>query len=121
MHETYALRLKYPLKGKITGLHDFIEFDQLYNLSLGEKCDFNVEFVANLLIHSFFTFPSFDEESNKVDGIWVTSDRQKGKALYRIPLNGILQTLRRVADDKIKEIRWTRDHTNGEWVRLSIT
>lgn len=43
--------LKYPLKGKITGLHDFVEFDHLYDLSLGDKCNFNVEFVANLLIH----------------------------------------------------------------------
>lgn len=59
--------------------------------------------VCNWLIHSYMFFVVFNEDST-IDSFSVTSDFDRNKVLYRIPLHAWLAYMDYIASDNIAEI-----------------
>lgn len=71
--------------------------------------------VCNWLIHSFMFYLVFNEDG-VVDGFGVTSDFDKNKILYRIPLDVWLNYIDYIATDDIVSLTSHYDEKKGEYV-----
>lgn len=105
---------RFPNRGGRSDLTSLAEFENVYDMSAGNRKDFTVGFVSNQLIHSYFIFPAFSRR-RRLSGVWVTSDFERYKALYRIPIGPLISAIRHVAADQISELRWKHGCRDGEW------
>ena len=101
-------------RGGRSDLMSLIEFEKVYDLSSGNKKELTIGFVANQLIHSYFIFPAFSRR-NCLNGIWVTSDFERYKALYHIPISSLVSAIRHVGRDQIRKLLWKHGRCGGEW------
>jgi hypothetical protein len=87
------------------------KINDLYDLqaSSQESCD--IGFICNLFIHSY-VFVIAGED--KLDGIYVASDRTKNKKLYFISIETILAILRLVGRDYPVHAVYEREPETGE-------
>jgi hypothetical protein len=104
----------FPNRGGRTDLMSLVQLDNVYDLLEGTPKDVSIGFVSNQLIHSYFIFPAFSRR-RRLAGVWVTSDFERYKALYRIPIAPLVKAIRRVADDRITQLDWKHGKRDGEW------
>lgn len=101
-------------RGGRSDLMSLVEFEKVYELSSGDKKELTIGFLANQLIHSYFIFPAFSRR-NRLNGIWVTSDFERYKALYHIPTSSLISAIRHVGRDQIRKLTWKHGRYDGEW------
>jgi hypothetical protein len=87
-------------------LYKHHEFYEKY-ISLTKMC--------NLFVHSMFLWMDWDEGSDHVKGVRLTSTYEKDKVMYRVSVVEILKALRRVINDELKIQSIERDSQTGEW------
>lgn len=113
--ESHKIRaLQFQNRGGRTDLLSLTEFYNVYDMPGGHQKDISIGFVSNQFIHSYFIFPAFSRR-RRLAGVWVTSDFERYKALYRIPITPLVNAIRRVANDQITELRWKHGARDGEW------
>ena len=77
------------------------QLDELYDLSNGAGKAIPLEDWCNQIIHSFIFIPSFDDHTRQLDGLFVSSGRQKPKGLFYVRVDEILALAQAVAKDEI--------------------
>ena len=105
---------RFPNRGGRSDLMSLVEFEKVYDMSSGNRKNLTIGFVSNQLIHSYFIFPAFSRR-HRLNGIWVTSDFERYKALYRIPISSLVSAIRYVAADQISRCTWKHGRHDGEW------
>ena len=90
--------------------------DIFKNYELGAKLSEtrDIGFVCNQVIHSF-VFELALGESDGLDGVFLTSDQNRAKRLYYIPMSLIIDVFLTVGLDYPSELHLVRDPETGQW------
>jgi hypothetical protein len=90
--------------------HAFI--DENYDLTKSHSEQRDIEFICNLFVHSYVFVVSGD---GKLEGVYVSTDRQKNQKVYFVPLKVILNIFRIVGRDYPSSSTFIRKQ-NGDLV-----
>lgn len=82
-------------------------FNEFYNLEKEEKSFLKLEYLCNILIHSF-VFNIFLDDNYILSGIFINSDRTKDEFLFQIELNTFIELINNVIDDDIVDKHFDR-------------
>ena len=85
--------------------------DKLYDLERSSTETRDIGFLCNLFVHSFIFVVSGEE---RLDGVYVASDRTKNKKIYFVPLSHILSIFRLVGRDYPASASFVRNPETGE-------
>jgi hypothetical protein len=80
------------------------KINDLYNLKTEEPCKIKMLFLCNQIIHHSVLTAARDKNRNWSD-IFVCSDRERQKYIYRVPLSEIIKLLKTAANDYPTEMR----------------
>jgi hypothetical protein len=90
--------MRYPSLGKPVHRFNWDRYWDLYDLEHGTPQDLKLPFLCNQFVHSFVFSASF-EEGGMLDGIVVSSDRERLGQAYCISLTEIISTFETVGSD----------------------
>lgn len=91
------------------------DIDELYRLEVEEEVLKGATFVCNQFIHAEFTFAFRGEDRNWL-GLYTSSDFEKKKFVYKIPLSEIVSILELAAKDYPSCIIQRYDFEKEDWV-----
>jgi len=89
---------------------------ELYDFEQEERTAKNIRFVANLIIHSFIFSPCVNDGG--LEGIFLTSDKERSKRLYFMAIDDVIAAFERVGKDYVTELQTRRDPETGD---LTVT
>lgn len=92
------------------------DISELYSLDVEEDVSKGVPFVCNQFIHARYTFATRDHERNW-DSIYVSSDYDKKKYIYRVPVAEIIRVLKLATVDYPSRSTLRYDTAKEEWIR----
>jgi len=105
----------YPPRGNsITNLN-FMTIDETYDLKHECTVVKNIRFIANQFVHSGAMF-AYRETNRNWGGVYLCSDFERNKALYRIPVSVIQEIFVLVGNDYPSEVRYTFDENKGDYL-----
>ena len=105
-----------PLK-PVDRMHRYPE-DDSHDWDNEEKVIISGKFLCNSLIHSFLFFFGF-HETNTIDSFFVSSDYDKNKILYRVPLNEWIKYIDFIISDEIVRMdsHYSSNHSDYIYTR----
>lgn len=86
---------------------------EAYDLSSKRSEERNLRFICDRFIHSYVLIPGADS-NDRLEGFFVTTDRDRNTKLYWVPLDVLLKMFRMVGRDYPTEATWWRDPANGD-------
>ncbi len=89
---------RFRWSGKPVTQMNWHHIDRCYDLSKGEATDKPVRFVCDQFIHSY-VFMCVFSDGGGLDGILVSSDEERNKSLYLVPVEQIISTFKAVGKD----------------------
>jgi len=89
----------YPWKGNPLTRMNWIKVDQLYDLENPKTITKDLLFFCHQFIHSYIFMEYFSEETNLVEGVFVSSDREKHNYIYDFPISEIILLFEQVGND----------------------
>jgi hypothetical protein len=103
----------YPSGKRITNLNHY-DIDDVYDLSIEFSVSKSILFIANQAIHSCTLFAYRNEDRNW-GGIYVCSDFERDKTIYRIPIDELIKIFRLVAKDYPSSMNYQWDDSLGDY------
>ncbi len=94
------------------------DIDELYRLENEEAISKGVAFVCNQFIHADFTF-AFRGEDRNWEGLYTSSDFEKRKFVYRVPLSEIVRILELAVDDYPSRVSLRYDPDKEDWITVT--
>ncbi|MEO4045242.1 hypothetical protein AAFN47_26925 [Hoeflea sp. CAU 1731] len=91
------------------------DIDELYELETEECVSKSAMFVCNQFIHADFTYAIRREDRNW-DGLYTSSDFEKRKWIYRIPITEIIDILELAVEDEPTIISWRYNPDSEDWI-----
>ena len=91
------------------------DIDELYQLEDEEPISKGVAFVCNQFIHADFTFAYRGKDRNW-DGLYTSSDFEKKKFVYKVPLAEIIDILELAVDDYPSSVSMRYDPKKEDWI-----
>lgn len=90
------------------------DIDELYDLETEEPVSKSVMFVRNQFIHANFTY-AYRAEDRNWDGLYTSSDFEKRRWVYKVPLSEIRKVLELAVIDEPGRISWRYDPVKDDW------
>ena len=87
---------------------------EVYDLSSKQSEERKMRFICDRFIHSYVLIPGADKK-DRLDGFFVTTDRDRNTKLYWVPLDILLRMFRTVGRDYPTEASWWRDPASGDF------
>jgi hypothetical protein len=113
--EHQALIFAYSPKGnRITNIN-YMRIDKIYDLGHERTIAKSIRFIANQFIHSGALFAYRGKDRNW-GGVYLCSDFQRNKAIYRIPVSVIQDIFVLVGNDYPSQIRYIFDENKGDYL-----
>ena len=106
---------RYPPTGKPVTKMNWHHLEELFDLGNPTTESRDIEFICNVFIHSLVFLLLKDEHDRGLVGFLVTSDKQRKKGLFEVPLHTVLGVLRQVARDYPNYSVRTGDDKTGEY------
>jgi len=103
-----------PKDKKITKMNQW-DIDDIYDLQNEKSVRRNILFLANQLIHSS-TLYAYRESDRNWGGVYVCSDFERDRTIYRIPVQEIIKILKLVGTDYPSMLEMTWDYESGDYV-----
>lgn len=101
----------HPNKMPVDWLNHHI-VEEHYDLTKSNQESRDIGFICNLFIHSYvFTLVG----ENKLEGVYVASDRTKNQKVYYVPIEVVLSAFRLVGRDYPSRLVLTRNPETGEF------
>ena len=91
------------------------DIEELYRLENEEPVSKGVAFVCNQFIHADFTFAYRGDDRNW-EGLFTSSDFEKRKFLYKVPLSEIVKILELAVVDYPRNVSWRYDPEKEDWI-----
>lgn len=104
----------YAWKGKLVTKMNWGDIDKLYDLDAAQPTTKNLMFFCNQFVHSYVFVTSFDDK-NCLDGIFVSSDRERHKALYLIEMLQIIDFFEQIGNDYPSSASFIFDEKLGDY------
>ncbi|MEG4172079.1 MULTISPECIES: hypothetical protein [unclassified Microcoleus] len=96
------------------------DIDKLYDLDSGQPVTKGLIFFCHQFVHSYILVTSFDEK-NFLDGIFISSDRERHKALYFIEMHQIIDFFEQVGNDYPSSGTFKFDEELGDYRVLNLS
>ncbi|MEG5038820.1 MULTISPECIES: hypothetical protein [unclassified Microcoleus] len=96
------------------------DIDKLYDLDSGQPVTKGLIFFCHQFVHSYILVTSFDEK-NFLDGIFISSDRERHKALYFIEMHQIIDFFEQVGNDYPSSGSFKFDEERGDYRVLNLS
>jgi hypothetical protein len=109
----------YSWKGKPVTKMNWGDIDKLYELDAAQPTTKNLIFFCNQFVHSYVFVASFDK-NNCLDGIFVSSDRERHKALYLIQIHQIIDFFEQVGNDYPSSASFIFNEKLGDYRILNL-
>lgn len=113
----------YPATLNVTGeavdLMNWYELGRWFDFDAGALAPLTVREFCNQIIHSWVFAPCFDDDFKVLEGIFVSSDKMRNRALYFVSLGDVAALYLDVATKEPASVRFTRD-ASGQWVVDSV-
>jgi len=93
------------------------EVDQNYELDKPVPRTLDLSFLANQFIHSYVLL-SRHADDNSLEGVFVSSDRDRNKCVRFLRVDVLVAVMRDVATDDIVELHYTRDQNKDDFVMV---
>jgi hypothetical protein len=88
----------YTWKGQPVNRIGWLDIDKFYNLDAPQTITKNLLFFCHQFVHSYIFLEYFNDEHN-LDGVFVSSDRERDQVLYSLELNKIIEIFEQVGND----------------------
>ena len=103
----------YPNRAPVNFLN-WHKIDQLFDLTAERTEMRTLKFICNIFVHSYIFLPS-EEESGRISGFFVTSDRDKNKKVYWLSLDSLCKICRAVGRDYPQNLQRKVDPKTGQF------
>ncbi len=90
--------VSHPWKGKLVTQRNWPFIDELYELDVARPISKSLTFICNQFIHSYVFMTSFNQTKN-LDGVFVSSDEERNKALYFLNVRQIIGLFEQIGND----------------------
>jgi hypothetical protein len=107
-HSHQAYIFSYEPSGKEITLLNHRLIDEIYDFEKESRLSKNILFIANQFIHCNIIFAIQGKDRNWED-VYVVSDRDRKKTIYRVPVCEIKKILELVGTDYAHNIKWFWD------------
>ncbi|GAA1029778.1 hypothetical protein GCM10009565_62350 [Amycolatopsis albidoflavus] len=101
--------LRHELTGRVPDVWDRHQIWESYNLEGGTEVVIGLSELCNQIVHSWVWVLSADELTGLFDGVFVSSDRERKKYLYFIPLGVLISLFRDAGEEDVHTIIMERD------------
>lgn len=91
------------------------DIHELYSLENEEQVSKDVKFVCNQFIHADFTY-AFRSKSRNWEGLYVSSDLENRKYVYKVPVSEIVNILELAVDDYPSRVSRRYDPEKEVWI-----
>ncbi|MEA5448296.1 hypothetical protein VB780_06940 [Leptolyngbya sp. CCNP1308] len=98
--------LSYEWMGEPVTLINKNKIEKLYNLNSGHKIQKKLIFFCHQFIHSYIFEVLFDE-NYRLNGIFISSDKERNKALYLVKLQSVIDIFEQVGSDYPTNLEYT--------------
>jgi hypothetical protein len=107
--------IAYPWNGKknVTKLN-WHKLDELYDFDAAVTKHHHVLFLCHQFVHSFVFMAAFDERQ-RLDGIFLASDRQRHTALLRVSIDQIAVLFEQVGKDYPSTVNYSLNLKTGDY------
>ena len=105
----------YAPKGKKITMMNQWDIDDIYDLQNEKPVRRSIAFLANQLIHSC-TLYAYRESDRNWGGVYVCSDFERDKTIYRIPVQEIVKILKLVGSDYPSSVAMTWADESRDYV-----
>lgn len=109
-----ALIYRCAFHGKLHNIF-YKQIHELYNLEREEEVSKGVMFVCNQFIHADFTFAFRGVDRNWL-GLYTSSDFEKKKFVYKVPVSEIIKILELAATDRANIQSIYYDPKKEDWI-----
>lgn len=107
---TWSVEIHDPC-GPTPDVHNSHKFWELYDLEKSRKAQLSLASVCNQVIHSWIWGFAAREDEFGLEGIFISSDRQRRKCLYFLPLDTLVELFRSIGEEEIYSVEMKRDET----------
>jgi len=106
---------RFPFSGNNTPDHlNWHHLDRFFDLENVEEGTLSLRRFCNMFVHSFIFVIDNDEESSNMVGIFITTDLEKDKYLYRIEYSDIQNIILAASKDSVVRTEAKRQ-ADGQW------
>ncbi|HYW18068.1 MAG TPA: hypothetical protein VE956_01930 [Nodularia sp. (in: cyanobacteria)] len=110
----------YKWKGQPVTKMNWGDIDKLYDLDAPQPTTKSLVFFCNQFIHSYIFVTSFDD-NNCLDGLFISSDRERHKALFFIKISQIIEFFEQVGKDYPSSASFIFDEKLGDYHVLNLS
>jgi hypothetical protein len=89
----------YAWKGKPVTRLNWMKLDELYDLENPKKVTKDLLFICHQFIHSYVFLESFWDETRLLEGVFVSSDRERHRYLYFLSISYTIKLFEQVRND----------------------
>lgn len=89
----------YPWKGKPVTRVNWVKIDELYDLESPQTITKDLLFFCHQFIHSYVFWESFWDDTHLLEGVLVSSDRERHHYLYSLHINHIIELFEQIGND----------------------
>lgn len=88
----------YTWKGQPVTRMNWLDIDKLYNLNSPQTISQNLLFFCHQFVHSYMFLEYFNDK-RKLNGVFVSSDRERYQVLYSLEIDKIIKIFEQVGND----------------------
>ncbi len=89
----------YVWKGKPVTRINWIKIDELYDLEKPKTVSKDLLFFCHQFVHSYVFWEYFEEGTRFVEGVFVSSDRERHRNLYFLSISQIISLFEQIGND----------------------
>lgn len=95
----------FPALNKPVTHMNWHKIDELYDMESGANCSITLGFLCNQFVHSYVFVPVFDEDSQTVCQVLVSSGFERNRRLYQVDLAAVVAMFEQIGGDYPNEAR----------------
>jgi hypothetical protein len=111
---------QHSLLGRTPDIWNRSSFWENYDLDTGQDVSMSISDFCNQIIHSWNWSISADERGD-FDGVYVSSDRQRSKALYFMDINTLIELFRDVGSEDVAGIEIIANEQGERYISRVLT
>jgi hypothetical protein len=89
----------YVWKGKPVTRINWVKIDELYDLEKPKTVSKDLLFFCHQFVHSYVFWEYFEEDTRFVEGVFVSSDRERHRNLYSLSISQIIALFEQIGND----------------------
>ena len=107
--------ISFPSLGEAVTLLNWHHFDRLYDFNRPNEQKRSLQWLCNIIVHSYIFSPVFGEQS-RFEGLFFNSDLIRHEALYFVHIEGIISLFKSVGNDNANYAeKYSLDSKKGDF------